>query len=461
MKRNEFDWDKIVDEAFSSEECHVFSEHYNVKKRQLERSITMKRTLTKRHIIAITASVAAAAALVPASIYAYNKFTASINKTAKYRSTISVQTPAADENTAYMTYDLGWVPEGFVYEEHYGKYEYFNEDIDEYILPRLCRLPVGESFNIDLMYSEDCENYTSGDKSIMINYSKAGNGNSRDVWVYFNDTRYLLEITTTDAISECDLKKMAENITLKPSEKITFTEEMWWKRDEKEEKKAQEYMDSVIYPVEDADRTVLKIGETGEFECDMCTITLNSAELTDSMAGIYTDVCGWDSDFRDMTDENGNIIQNIRSYIKLGDGIETIDEVVYKENIPVRILKLSTTYTNTSDETNEIGIHPDIIVFNDGIPDTVKNQENGLYYDDSLCSHSGGFFSLYADPDVKGGKNSVILEAGESTEVQLALLVPDDYTDEMYINFVRYGNSYSQSIKKGYPIFDVSKSIIE
>lgn len=456
MKRNDFNWDKIVDEAFSNDRCHVFSEHYNVRKRKLERSITMKRTLRKGRIMAIAVSVAAAAALVPVSIYAYNKFTASINKTAKYRNTISVQTPVAEENAAYMDYDFGWTPEGFSYGVKYGKPGYRTED-GETIYPILYRLPADKSFDIDLLNSYDCENYTTGDKSIMINHRNAANEYDRDAWVYFNDTRYLLELIVTDGISNEDLKKTIENITLKPSDEKNFSEHLWWEKDENEEKLAQEYLDSVTYPVEEGDRIILQIGDTGVFECDNCTITLNSAELTDSMEGIHTDACGWEKDFSDITDENGNVAENIRSYIKLGDGIDTIDEIVYQDNVPYHILKINATFTNTADETNEIGICPEILVFNDGIPNTRKNQKNGLYYEDSIYGDRGGFFSLDTAPEVKGGRNSVTLGAGQSTDVQIAFLVPDDYTDEMFINFVRYGNSYSQSLKEGYPIFDVSK----
>ena len=38
------EWKKIIDEAFDSDEIHIFSEHYNMQIRCMQRRIEMKKT---------------------------------------------------------------------------------------------------------------------------------------------------------------------------------------------------------------------------------------------------------------------------------------------------------------------------------------------------------------------------------------------------------------------------------
>ena len=188
-------------------------------------------------------------------------------------------------------------------------------------------------------------------------------------------------------------------------------------------------------------------------------ITLNSIELTDSFDGIHTDSCGWEADYSSIMDENGNIIENIRKRIKKGDGVNSLDEVVSEESIPMHILKVNATFTNTRDETNEICISPQLFIFKDEKPlvwyDFIFDGDYKIM--DSITGLSGSldFFSLDTAPEKKGGKNEVILEPGESADVQIAFFVPDDLKDEIYLEFVSVGNSLASSLKDGYPVYDV------
>ncbi|MDE6784582.1 MAG: hypothetical protein K2J26_04320, partial [Ruminococcus sp.] len=62
MKGNNFDWDRIIEDAFSDGESHEFSESYRQPKQQIERSINMKRKFNKRRIIGMSVAVALTAA---------------------------------------------------------------------------------------------------------------------------------------------------------------------------------------------------------------------------------------------------------------------------------------------------------------------------------------------------------------------------------------------------------------
>ena len=158
-------------------------------------------------------------------------------------------------------------------------------------------------------------------------------------------------------------------------------------------------------------------------------VTLNSFELTDSFDGIATDGCGNAADFSHFMDENGNIVENIRTTIKRGDGVNTIDEIISEEVVPMHILKMNVTITNTTDIENDICICPTMFIIEDGEPkeDWVNNKD-GYSCFDSLVGYDGQrmWFSLAMDSDQKGGKNHLILAPNESADVQIAFFADDN-----------------------------------
>ena len=43
------EWNKIVEQAFNSDEKHIFSDRYNERKYKLKRSMAMKKNINKKH----------------------------------------------------------------------------------------------------------------------------------------------------------------------------------------------------------------------------------------------------------------------------------------------------------------------------------------------------------------------------------------------------------------------------
>lgn len=483
MKRNNFpdktEWNKIVEEAFRFKDDHVFSEHYKMRKKQIQRRITMtKNTGKRKKALAVAAALVAVVVLIPTSVYAYNQITAKISKTADYQATIEISSPAeqpAEEAEQYMFYSFNRLPEGYV-ERDDGKSGFKNDDTNEAVFLQFYKLPENEKINFDLLYSLNCENYESSNKTAMINYRATDNSNypsyynpapayDREVYISFNDTPYLLEMIVTENISRDDLLKMIDSVELVPTDErlygtyIPFLDENAMQSNESYTK--------IIKDIDNEAFNLLETGNTGSYSNDDYfggfEFTLNSAEFTDSFDGIYTDTCGWEADYSNIMDENGNIVENIRKKIKLGDGVNSIDEVVSEESIPMHILKVNATVTNTRDETNVIGIDPTLFVIRDGKPLKgywLDNSYSGYTTEDSITGHTGSlrFFSFDTAPEHKGGKNEVILEPGESAEVQIAFFVADDLKDEVYLLWA-LGYAYDKAINQGLPVYDVREKI--
>ncbi len=437
------EWDKIVDEAFSSNENHIFSENYNNQKAEMERRIRMSRTKKSRKYVTALIAAATAAAIIPTSVLAYNTI-ANIRRTANYQNTVTIRTPVKSlEATAatdgYMYYEFGWLPDGY---EPYEK-GYENAEKNETICVQFYKLPDDASVNIDLRFSENYENYISNGKNAMINYridymNSEEENYGRSVYVTFENTSYLLEMLVTDEISRESLLKIIDNVNLVETNEKKYSDYIPWLDDNSNAEYSEP--DTKIN-----EKDVHRIGETIDYPftgkgCnDGYSVTLNSATLTDSFDGITTDACGWEKDFSDIMDENGNVAENIRQKIKLGDGVDNINEVISEESVPMHILKVNVTYTNTSGITNEIVVSPILFIMKDGKPVTHwESSELGYEYRNSILGYyrQSSFFSMDTDSDKKGGKNSVILEPGESADVQIAFFVDEDAKDEVYLDFI-------------------------
>ncbi len=477
----------------NSEETPLSDKEVNLimKRYRNENNAETKKVQKKHRFPAAAAVLAAAVVLVPTTVYAYTRINAKIEKTAPYQNTVKIQpvsepkteASAAEEPTEkptkeqYMMYELGYLPDGYEWmgeDSPYGG-KIHNMDTNGGITPVFYRIPAEGDFEVDLSNSASCENYESGDKTAMINYRISYNNGDesnfgRDIWIFFNDTRYLLELFITDDISQEDMYKIIDNVSLYETDEKCFGEYFPWldKPSQAEIDAENEYLKSITQPVAEEDRVVLNIGDTADYAAHDgwggYTVRVNSAELTDSFDEITTDACGWDADYSRYMDENGNILPNTRTWYKFGDGVYTLNEDMYSEDMPYHILKVNATYTNTRDEVFDIGISPDIIGFDsDGVPVGYETGEkippefpNGCNYRDSLEKHdiSGVFLSLSVFGDQKGDKNHVILESNETVDVEMCFLVPETRLGNMYFNFMTVGNGYSQSIKNGYPIFD-------
>lgn len=471
------EWNKIVEEAFSSDDKHDFSAHYELRKDRMQRGIRMTKNTDRKgkKIVAAVIASAAAIALIPTSVYAYNRIKADISKTADYQTTISISTPEqiADESgDQFMFYTFNWLPDGYVKAE--DPYTYINEDTNGKIGAQFYDLPKGTDISIDLPFSENCETYESGDKTAMINYrtpniyditlhndNSGQPGFSRNIFVTFGETSYLAEINISDDVSDEDLRKIIDNMELIPTEEKMYGDYIpFLDPDNSSSSNYEETLQDAV------NMNVVHVGDTVYYDNEEYfggfSFTLNSAEFIDNFDGINTDACGNYADYSQYMDENGNIIENIRSIIEFGDGVNSNDKVLSEESIPMHILKIKATFTNTRDVENEIGIDPTMFAIQDGKP---VNQAfvnyNGQRYIDSVSGLSGSmdFFSMDTAPEKKGSKNAVYLAPGESAEVQLAFWVPDDLKDEVYF-MQRLGNAYDTEINKGSPVFDLRASTI-
>lgn len=223
------EWKKIVDDAFSSDEFHVFSENYNMKKHSMQ-SVRKGITMKKNNLI-MNLTVAAAAltvVAVPTVIYLGSNTTQQYAQVSDEEETSKLASQVEEkENDTIYNIEFGWLPEDFEYNNE-ESYTYFTNAGNEkiFMIASFIKNLSGEKTENGKALTVRDE-YDTDDKTIDIRYSDnyVENSTNKDctnygrvATIYFKDTPYELELLVTDDITKDDFRKIIENVRLVPSD---------------------------------------------------------------------------------------------------------------------------------------------------------------------------------------------------------------------------------------------------
>ena len=139
---------------------------------------------------------------------------------------------------------------------------------------------------------------------------------------------------------------------------------------------------------------------------------------------------------------DGKIANNTLSYIKSGDGVDTVDEIVKTENMEQKLVYATVTYTNKTDKEINHMLYLGTLM--------LMNHENGIYqicnpaelpgkdYDRVIwdgVAHTGEMTYYSLSEGYGNGENYIAsLKPGESIQVNMAWIVNENDLDHMYLN---------------------------
>ena len=257
---NRKEWEKIVDEAFSSNDEHSFSPRYTSRKNAMMRGITMKRRTvvnkrrnSSRALVLSVAAVAAAFVLVPAGVFFAGKGGGASSPmtdmdelaetTAPTEETVTeaaaeteVEETITLEDVAcygFKKLQLNYVPEGVVYNEdgsYSGKYHNFETG------GGMSKLLFVADENQQLVrdnFSYDTAEYDIDGKHVIIRYGEKNetiepeNSFSRWIFVQFKDSPYVATLHITDNYSDEEALKVCEGMELVDCEAADFRVNIW------------------------------------------------------------------------------------------------------------------------------------------------------------------------------------------------------------------------------------------
>ena len=431
---------------------------------------------------AVVASLAATLVL-GTTIFAGTKlYRMSSSPQGNYGMTTKIKKTDTTENTEkidpapQLAMKLSYLPDGMTETEE-GKYSYEQTPGQGGISIVFYQMDTGdEAFWMQDHYVTESENIQVGNHDGV--YEKmqniVGDDSAFDQMIYvtYPEYHYVMQMYIGHDVTKEEACKVAEGIVLASAEELsdgTVIHPYNWSDYEATvaEDMKEDSEDGELKTTATADemKNLHKIGEEfavqGETggEAKNLWIKVTDVKVTDD-TGIL------DPAFvdRDMigTDENGKLIPDTVSYIKSGDGVNTLDEVISSREVPKKLVYVTLEYSNTGDTEMK-----DILFFNSVMK--IK-EENGIY---EICGaeqpkegetwdtvRSDSSSLEYGEEmryfDVTGGErgNNYFdsIKAGETKTLHVGFVVDEDVLPYLYLNTSTSGCGYEfmeQDLEQG------------
>ena len=306
----------------------------------------------------------------------------------------------------------------------------------------------------------ESENHVFGSyDGIYLKYNTINGENSFDQRIYLlcSEEYRVLTLYIGNTISKEEAYKFAENLVITEEDEMIKTADMITWSD-------------IIEPTVYADKIdvttngqlpIRQIGEAFNLDSyaednngnnittDKVTACVDKVQIADNLQLLDSDKIpkAW----KTAVDANGKLVQNHLSYIKKGDGVNNLDSVVREENMDQKLLFLTVTYTNTSEEELNHMLYLGTLIAlskqDDGtytvyMPGTEAGEDYDYYTSDGVAKTAEMTYSSVQD-DYGEGKNYIpSIKPGESVQVNMAWIVNEKDIKNLYLNLNGTGGCY-------------------
>lgn len=277
----------------------------------------------------------------------------------------------------------------------------------------------------------DCEERTFGNyEGVYLKYNDLAEDGSFNQRIYLlrPDVYRVITVYIGDDVSKEDAIKVVENLVITENDTMIETAGLytWSEMVSPEESSGEAVMTSI------ADNKLLmhQIGEvfdisaSGEdrdgnyIENDKISVCVDAVQVEDNLQLLGQN--NVPEEWTDAVGTDGNLVNNTLSYIKSGNGIDSVDEIVKTESVKQKLVYATVTYTNKSDE-----------------------EINHMLYIGTLLlmDHEDGAYQIY-DPTEQSGDdyNRVIWDGVARTAEMTYNSISEDYGN---------GGNYISSLKPG------------
>lgn len=464
-------FDKIVEDAFSPEaEVHVFSDRYKQRKERLMKKNTKrnykKPVFSKKSIFAMVAAAAVVVA-VPTSVYAGSRiYNAYMTEPAKYQRDITIDV-GENPSMEIKALNVGWVPEDMKMHsgaEHTSLMKY-GADTDDMrgISVLFWKIPTGDDvFQESIKSAVTSDSYTdsNGNNVILIGHGQDLHEKHDEAWVAFKDTPYAAQVYIMGDVSDEERDKILENLSL---ESWDTEVAMDWSENQRSEEPVEYY--EVVTKVDPSSIKLANIGEPitsveeiqekGTYSVEA---TINDIRIQNNFDGITTDSFNNSADYSEYTNPDGTVKDNIRTWYRYGDGVNTLDEKAYEETLAQSVVVVDVTYKNTGDiDWDECICSSMVRIDDDGnILDYTQGSED-MDYNDSMHDLKVDDMMFSISTDYAMSKNHLEpFKAGDTVNVQMAFLVNTEDLPDLYLMLQPTGVDISEEIGRGTAFVDLS-----
>ncbi len=282
------------------------------------------------------------------------------------------------------------------------------------------------------------------------------------MYVAYTDVHYVMEMYAASDVSREDVLKIAEGIRLEPvddesAQDIVHAYEWSVYLASRSETAVDWNPPEPVPKSEMAD--IHAIGESFAAApkddwrgLGNVAVKVTDVQVSDNVSLLDESVLDSDGkeDLRKETDASGKLLPVRIDYIRYGDGINSLNEVVCSREVPQKLVYVTVEYTNTGSEELD-----EVLFFGSLMKIIERGGQMELYRGNAPCEDAEWDEAVprgaarYGEMwyyDVHGGErhNNYItnLKAGETATVHMAWLVPEEELDCLYLNLDTHGGAY-------------------
>ncbi len=433
--------------------------------REVQKQIGTTKKVERRNTVIIKKSLIAAFAavmLLATTVFAGVIYQMRSETKGKYGVNIKGSVEPA-ENVSTIKMEVSYLPEGMVETED-GKYSY--QDALNKGGVSICFYHIDtEDAQFDLLMknvieNEDIQIGTHDGVYLKLHENKEEeNSFNQRIYVAYTEFSYVMEMYVASDVSKQEALKIAEGIQLlsdSSEAKEGVIRSYSWSDYITSQTEQEKIVNDDIWQDQSVLKNTHKIGEAflaypKEEELDFGKIEIKVTDVQISDQIELLNLSKLDADFKreieKEIDTEGKLLPTKINYIKYGDGIQTVDQIVDSREVPQKLVYATVEYTNIGEEElSEVLFLGSLVrIIKEGTKVKMYNGEEakeGSAWDCAQITGAANYWEMWYY-DVHGGEkgNNYImnLKPGETETVHMAWIVSEEELEYLYLSFDTYG----------------------
>ncbi|EJS45569.1 hypothetical protein ICE_05533 [Bacillus cereus BAG1X1-2] len=438
-----------LDDFDKSEEQHEFSHTYTRKKKLFMEEMKLKGERQQKKSKRNRMLIAAACLLIgmPTTVFGAVKVYNMIVQKQNYEVNVSLTNKDSKKSDQWYKLKVGKLPENMeAIDDTAMKYSFKDNYANggfSFVLWR-----VGGNSDFPTLYSKSYEEKEINGKKAVIVHRETGKKDlmmDRVVFLFFEEEGIMLQSYIGNDINEEQMVDVLGNISLEPTSKekashITDYDKKYFSEESKPKK-------TKVIPLKKDSKRLFHIGQkvpvTIIMDNSKIEYVIEKVEVFDSIKDFKQEnfyELGLGILSRNQAlDQGGQLIPYRRDKYKIGNGKDSIDQLVESKLIHPKFVYLTTTVKNIGKQaTEEIYMHPSIQV--------LKSKGNAWNYAerDGIAEKNimtGEVDYLEPHGDGKSFYNIGSIRPGQTVKVNLGYFVDEDKIDSIFLDAFRYSGS--------------------
>ncbi|SLL31564.1 Uncharacterised protein [Mycobacteroides abscessus subsp. abscessus] len=438
--------DKIPSFKEDIDMIHVPTDKLNtiISNFSLDSDLRKKQVKRKRNRILIAAACFFIG--IPTTAFGAVKAYDMIVQKQNYEVNISVINKLFNKRDTWYKMKVGYLPENMEANDSFGMKYSFKDNYAQggfsFILWRL-----GENSDFQTLYAKGYEEKEiNGRKAVIVN-KDTGNKNvvfDRQVFLLFEEEGMMIQSYVGNDVSDEQMMKVIEGLSLEATteEKASYTVDY----DGSLFSKEKEPTESHVIPLKKDSNQLFNVGQKVPVTVDevdkieKLEYVIEKVEVFDSIKdfeiGNFNELGLGILSENNALDQTNKLLPYKRDIYKVGNGKDSVDELIETQLINLKFVYLTTTVKNIGKKaTEELYMHPSLQV--------LKFEKNAWNYagevgfaEDSIMTGEVDYLEPHGEG--KGFYNIGSIQPGQTMKVNLGYFVDEDKLDSIFLDAFHY-----------------------